>query len=460
MPRQKPPEDEPEDDDEADDESDEDVDDDDGDEDDDSDDDDDDESDDEESEPDEDDSSDESSEEEQPRRRRRFSRSTPPSGMGRPSTGPARRPAARAAPAERSSVVAEADTETEVAPDISLWPGTAEAARQVGKHPSTIKLWRTQNRIRAIQDASGCWRHHPDDLAETIGTPDQTDPGSVLASGMSAIVQQGERANDRLIAMTELSVDGLKETILLLRSELKRVYDRNELLEKHIEALRDKHAATHADDLKHERFIKKLELKHELDVSGAAETSVRLNGLLSILGPIAASIGARVLGNIAEAERSDAQIAGAIPRPGSAAPEAAKAAPSEPGPSSPVAPSSPADAAAVTSTESDRDLPMETRIASAMSRLCAAIRLLDKPAFSGLRAMLPPNVAAALDDVAQNQSDSTVGRALAVIVQAAQNLSDLQFRALEPIAPRDVAAVLAELRVLLRNVQVQPDNPS
>ena len=458
MPRQKPPEDEPEDDDEADDESDEDVDDDDGDDDDDSDDDDDDESDDEESEPDEDDSSDESSEEERPRRRRRFSRSTPPSGMGRPSTGPARRAATSAAPRMGSDVVAE--TETELAPDISSWPGTAEAARQVGRHPSTIKLWRSQSRIRAIQDASGCWRHHPDDLAEAVDTPDQTDPGSVLASGMNAIVQQGASANERLLAMTEIATEGLKDAAGVLRKELERAYERINDLENKLAELRDKHAATHADDLKHERFIKKLELKHELDVSGAAETSVRLNGLLSILGPIAASIGARVLGNIAEAERSDARIAGAIPGPGSAAPEAAKAAPSEPGPSSPVAPSSPADAAAATSTESDRDLPMETRIASAMSRLCAAIRLLDKPAFSGLRAMLPPNVAAALDDVAQNQSDSTVGRALAVIVQAAQNLSDLQFRALEPIAPRDVAAVLAELRVLLRNVQVQPDNPS
>jgi hypothetical protein len=450
LPRRKQPEDEPEDDVEADDDADDDVDDDSDDESDDDDDADDDTSEDEESEPDEDDSSDESPEEERPRRRRRFSRSTPPSSMGRPSTGPARRAAARPTRLGHDEVLVE-ETKTELAPDISTWPGTAEAARQVGRHPSTIKLWRTQSRIRAVQDASGCWRHHPDDLAEAVDTPDATDPGSVLASGMSAIVQQGASANERLLAMTEIATEGLKDATGVLSGELKNAYVRIRELENDIAELRDKHAATHADDLKHERFIKKLELKHELDVSGSAETSVRLNGLLSILGPIAASIGARLLGRDAEADKVDAKMAGA-PAPASGGAHAA----------APVAPSTPSAETSTTAiaTESDRDVPMETRIAAAMSRLCAAIRLLDKPAFAGLRAMLPPNVAAALDDIAQNESDNAVGRALAIIVQAAQNLSDLQFRALRPIAPQDVAAVLGELRELLRNVEVTPESPA
>jgi hypothetical protein len=437
LPRRKAPPTEPEDDVEADDEAgdadDDDIDDDEADDDDgdtDIDADEDDESDDASDEPEEDDDP----EEEAPKPRRRFRRSTPPSGMGRPSTGPARRPAPRATAPERAAVVAETEPETEVAPDISLWPGTSEAARQVGKHPSTIKLWRSQNRIRALQDASGCWRHHPDDLAEAIGTPDQTDPGAVLASGMTAIVQQGDRANDRLIAMTELSVDGLKETIILLRSELKRVYDRNELLEKHIEALRDKHAATHSDDLKHERFLKKLELKHELDVTGAQETSVRLNGLLAILGPIAASIGARLLGNLVQADTLERAVAsgvtGETPSP--------QPAPGSPPPATPPP------------TES-RLVPLETRITDAMGRLCAAVRALDNSAFAGLRAMLPSPVAEALDDIIKNENDSVVGKALATIVKAAQNLSDLQFKALRPIAPQTIAAILAELREILKN---------
>lgn len=414
-----------------------------------------------------------------PRRARRGDARGAPgsSGMGRPSTGPARRPAAaqsterRAAATQRTERAAavnaaaepESSVDSELAPDISTWPGTTEAAKIVGRHTSTIKLWRTQNRIRALQDASGCWRHHPDDLAEAIDVPDGTDPGSVLASGMSAIVQQGANANERLLAMTSLTTDGLKETIILLRIELKRVYDRNEVLENRISELRDKHAATHADDLKHERFIKKLELKHELDVTGASETSVRLNGLLAILGPIAASIGARLLGNVAAAEKHERQMASnaaaesapAAPSPGSSSGSAADPSGDAAASSAASSTASPAAAATVTepstlarSTES-RLVPVETRIADAMGRLCVAIRLLDKPAFAGLRAMLPPNVAAALDDVSKNESDSAVGRALAIIVKAAQNLSDLQFRALRPIAPADVAAALSELRAII-----------
>jgi hypothetical protein len=396
---------------------------------------------------------------ERPRRARRGARV--PSGMGRPSTGPAPRPAS-----ERDVVTAAASVETEIVPDISSWPGTTEAARMVGRHTSTIKLWRAQGRIRATQDGSGCWRHHPDDLAEAIDTPDSTDPGSVLASGMSAIVAQGASASERLLRMTELSTNGLKDATQVLSEELKRAYDRIALLEEKLAILRDKHAATHADDLKHERFIRRLDQRHELEIAGAQETSARLSGLLVILGPIAASIGARLLGKTALGDAIDASIAagsagaGAVPPP-----SAATASPSvdantsklqEPPPldlsaRSDGAPSAPA---VVSSSLIHSQLPetvsIETRIADAMGRLSVVIRLLDKPAFAGLRAMLPPEVARALDDIARNENDSVVGRALAVIVRAAQNLSDLQFMALRPIAPSDVTAILSELRELLR----------
>ncbi len=372
-------------------------------------------------------------------RSRQRGRSRGASGMGRPSTGPAPRPA----PTPLGDVVT--DVVTELAPDIATWPGTAEAARQVGRHPSTIKLWRTQGRIRATQDGSGCWRHHPDDLAEAVDTPDATDPGSVLASGMSAIVQQGASANERLLRMTELTTDGLKDAAKVLSDELKRAYARIEELEKKLSDLRDKHAATHADDLRHERFIRRLDLKHELDIAGAKETSARLNGLLITLGPIAASIGARLLGRdqeAAELERSAVTGKPAPPQNSGDAPQPPASATAAT--SSIIAPPFPVSSALTDS------MPIETRIADAMGRLCVAIRLLDQPQFAGLRAMLPPQVAAALDDIAQNQNDSVVGRALAVIVKAAQNLSDLQFMALRPIAPADVAAVLAELRQLIR----------
>jgi hypothetical protein len=257
---------------------------------------------------------------------------------------------------------------------------------------------------------------------------------------MHAIVQQGVSANERLLSMTELATDGLKDAAKVLSTELERAYVRIAVLEVRLAELRDKHASTHESDLRHERFLKKLDQKHELDLSGAHETSVRLNGLLAILGPIAASIGARLLGNEAGAQSADQAIVtsnglsavASAPVPSDAAPNGAAPHP-EP-----------------LTTHLPRTAPMETRIADAMGRLCATIRLLDKPAFMGLRAMLPPPVAMALDDIAKNEGDSSVGRALAVIVKAAQNLSDLQFMALRPIAPATVAAVLAELRVLLR----------
>ena len=201
-----------------------------------------------------------------PRRPRRLNLGL--TGMGRPSTGPRRRYAAQASVAGAVTTGA-VESDTEVAPDISMWPGTADAAKQANRHPSTIKLWRAQGRIRAIQDGSGCWRYHPEDLVESMDTPDATDPGSVLASGMSAIVAQGAAANERLLQMTVLATDGLKDTTAVVSGELKRAYARIAELENKLSELRDKHAATHEGDLKHARFMRRLDQKHELELEGA-----------------------------------------------------------------------------------------------------------------------------------------------------------------------------------------------
>lgn len=318
---------------------------------------------------------------------------------------------------------------TELAPEIASWPGTAEAAKMVGKHPSTIKLWRTQGRIHAVQDPSGAWRHNPDDLAENINAPDQTDPGTVLATGMTAIVQQGANANERLIAMTELATEGLKGASVVLSKELERAYARIAELEVKLAELREKNVSSHIEDLRHERHMRRLDQRHELTVIGSKETSARIEGLLAIVGPIAASIGARLLGKDAEADAIEARASGAPLSPSGA-------------PSPPASPSA---------SETAADMPFETRLTHTMSRLCEALRRLDGPALARLRAMMPPPVAAALDDVVSGKGDSVVGQALATIIKAAQGLSDLQFMTLRPIAPADVAAVLTELRDLLRD---------
>lgn len=390
-----------------------------------------------------------------PRARRRrvgAGRARGAGGMGRPSTGPA--PRAAATPGRVASVSAPAaEVDAELAPDISSWPGTTEAARQVGRHTSTIKLWRAQGRIRAVQDATGCWRHHPDDLAEAIDTPDQTDPGSVLASGMTAIVQQGASASERLLRMTEIATDGLKDASGVLSKELERAYARIAELEVKLAELRDKNAVTHEADLKHERFIRRLGMKHELELAGAVETSKRLDGLLSILGPIAASIGARMLGKEFEALRADAVAAGtgAGPGPEGSAPR--------PNPQPPAPDPAPPSTAGSGPASDDHLVALKIRITDLMSRLCHTLRVLPDPAFQGLRAMLPPAVQEALDDVRNGTSDSAVGAALATIVRVAQNLSDLQFMALRPIVPADVAAIMAELRTLLRNDSPAPESP-
>lgn len=358
----------------------------------------------------------------------RRARARADSGMGRPSTGPAVR--VEAAAPEVSVSAAETagtpvDPETELAPDISAWPGTSDAAKAVGRHPSTIKLWRTQGRIRAIQDATGCWRHNPDDLAESLDTPDQTDPGTVLATGMTAIVQQGASANERLLRMTEIATDGLKDATGVLSEELKRAYARIAELEEKLRDAREKLSATHVEDLKHERQMRRLDQRHELTVAGGKEVTARIEGLLTIIGPIAASIGARLLGQEAAAQAIEAKATGA---PAAGSPSAVTAAPSP-----------------------KEDMPFEAKITEAMGRLCFALRSLDGPALQTLRVMMPLHVQQALDDVLHGTSDSAVGKALAVIIKAAQGLSDLQFATFRPIAPADVANVLAELRELLRS---------
>jgi hypothetical protein len=378
-------------------------------------------------------------------------------GMGRPSTGPAPPPSRPPLESRGSAVSAAAapeqlSPEAELAPDVTSWPGTSDAARIAGKHVSTIKLWRVQGRIRAIQDASGCWRHHPDDLAESVDTPDQTDPGAVLAQGMTAIVQQGSNANERLLAMTGIATAGLETAAGVLSTELERAYAKIASLEEKLADATVKLAATRELDLKHERYMTRLGQKHELELVGSKETSARVDGLLTIIGPIAASIAARLLGNLALAERAEARAVGA-PEPrgsqvsGLASEEETRSEPRAAAPS----PLAPLDA------KDDRLVPIETRITDAMSRLCLAIRGLDGPAFQGLRAMMPPNVQGALDDILDGKTDSAVGQALATLIRAAQNLSDLQFKALRPIAPADIASVLAELRELIR---VKEDRPS
>lgn len=315
---------------------------------------------------------------------------------GRPSTGPiAREP-------PMTSVATEVF-------DISSWPGTAEAARTVGRHVSTIKLWRQQGRIRAQQDEAGCWRYNPDDLAESMSEPEAPDAGTILATGMASIVEQAANANARLIQMTEVSTTGLKEACTVLAAQLAKAYERIGTLEKERSELLDKASSQLAETFKHERYLKKIQNAHELELSGARESSDRLAGLLKILGPIAASVAARLSGDEKKARGIEAAV-----------------------------------------TSPTRPIAIETRITEAMARLAQAVTELDLPSYQGLRAMLPADVASALDTARSNEStDEERGRALAVIVRSVQKLSPEQFAALSPLVPRPIGIVLGQLRALL-----------
>lgn len=400
----------------------------------------------------------------------------PGGGMGRPSTGPRR----RSVPEPREDAVSGTAADTELVADISTWPGTAEAARMVGRHTSTIKAWRTQGRIRAEQDASQCWRYHPEDLAEAMAEPEGNDPGSVLAAGMAAgmnaIVSQGGTAHERLLTMTEIATDGLKDATKVLSEELKRAYGKIADLEKKLEEANDKLRGDRTAELQHDRYVRRLDHRHELALVGARESSERVSGLLEMIGPIAASIVHRLVGNLAGANAIDAASVGGVVPPSPAAEGAAHGPAPAPDPAAPAtaasstsnsAPSGAVTVSPATSSPSSvlggdqRLVTIEARIADAMARLCFHIRKLDQPAFAGLRAMLPQNVAEALDAIVRAENDQLVGKALAIVVQAAQGLSDLQFKAIRPIAPADVAYVIAELRDLFRSndVVITPDSP-
>lgn len=359
---------------------------------------------------------------------------------GRPSTGP--------------DIVTSPLT-TEVV-DITQWPGTTEAAKQVGRHPSTIKQWRNGGRLRAQLDASGCWRHHPDDLAEIMDTPEATDPGSVLAQGMTAIVSQGASASERLLAMTQIATEGLKDATGVLSGELKRAYVRIAELEKALAELRDKHAAVHLEDLKHERLLTKMRHAHDLELAGARESSERVVGLLTLLAPLAASVAAKLTGDEAKAAEAETKLMGGAP----SAPPAAGPAPPNPKPQTPEPPSPPPEPASPTPPPVSPQSPLEARIADAMIRLLGALRALTADEARALIAMLPKPVGDAVSTVRAEGSDQDrTGKALVVIIRSAQTLPAAQFAALSPLVPQAVSAVLAELRELCDEDTEAPTPP-
>jgi hypothetical protein len=294
--------------------------------------------------------------------------------------------------------------------DTSSWPGTADAAKMAQVHPTTIKNWRNQGRLRAQMGADGNWRHDPDSLAELVGSPETTDPASLLATGMTSIVQQGERANDRILAMTEITTAGMRQSLEIMGHELERAYARIETLEKERGELLDK--ATHAleANFKHERWLKRIDHEHEMAMTDKRDGSSRLAGLLEILGPIGASIAARVVGDETTARKADAKAIGTPVEP----PET-----------------------------------IETKVTRKLGDLLNAVRGLEESEFKALRCMLPDDVAVALDIVRLEVDGSKIGASLAHVCKAACSLPRERFEALIPIAPRTIAVVLTELRALI-----------
>jgi hypothetical protein len=294
--------------------------------------------------------------------------------------------------------------------DMSSWPGTADAAKMAQVHPTTIKNWRNQGRLRAQMGADGNWRHDPDSLAELVGSPETTDPASLLATGMTSIVQQGERANDRILAMTEITTAGMKQSLEIMGHELERAYARIETLEKERGELLDK--ATHAleANFKHERWLKRIDHEHEMAMTDKRDGSSRLAGLLEILGPIGASIAARVVGDETTARKADAKAIGTTVEP----------------------------------VET-----IETKVTRKLGDLLGAVRGLEESEFKALRCMLPDDVAVALDIVRLENDGSKIGASLAHVCKAACSLPKERFEALIPIAPRSIAMVLSELRTLI-----------
>lgn len=301
--------------------------------------------------------------------------------------------------------------------DTSSWPGTADAAKIAGVHFTTIKNWRNRGRLKAQMGLDGNWRHDPDSLAELVGEPETADPASLLAAGMTSIVQQGERAGDRILAMTEITTAGMKQSLEIMGHELERAYARIETLEKERGELLDK--ATHAleANFKHERWLRRIDQAHEMAMTEKRDGSSRLAGLLEILGPIGASIAARVVGDERTAQKADAKAIGTTVEP----PET-----------------------------------IETKVTRKLGHLLDAVRGLEDSEFKALRCMLPDDVAVALDIVRHESDGSKIGASLAHVCKMACSLPRERFEALLPIAPRSIAVILSELRTLIEELERAP----
>lgn len=350
----------------------------------------------------------------------------PPSEVTKPSvrTDPPLRPRGRRRPARMSRQQRELEEETAIEViDYASWPGTAEAAKLVGRHPSTIKLWRQQGKIRAQIDESGVWRHNPDDLLALTEAPEPQDPATLLASGLSSIVAQGERAGERLIEMSTKATKGLETACDVLGEQLQAAYARISELEKKLADVLDRSNNSLEASFRHERLMKKLDHEQSLELEEKKSASAKLMGLLEVIGPIGASIAARVVGNeqlAAKVEERAVEGSGIGGR------------------------------GLGGSRLNTAELPIETRIADAMGRLKGALCELDEATAKAFRLMLPEEVGLAVYTVrTPNVKDSDAGEALAVITKAGCTLPKPQFEQLAPIAPAGVVAVLVELRQLI-----------
>lgn len=295
--------------------------------------------------------------------------------------------------------------------DISSWVSTAEAAKMVGRHPATIKNWRSKGRIRAQLDESGCWRHNPDDLVEAMESPENEDasPANVLAIGMESIVRQGDKAGDRLVAMTEVTTAGLERTCEILQVSLDKAHVRIADLEKKLAEAYDRGMSNLEASYKHERWKLKMQHDHEKEMAERSESGTKLLGLLQVLGPIGATIATQLTAN--SGQRTAGQPA--------------------------------------VSRLDTTSLPFEARVADAMSRLDVALRELDEPTRAGFRLMLPDEVRQAIDAIAEPSTPAEIrGKALGVVIRSAIALPPAQFEALRPVGPATVVAVLAEIRAL------------
>lgn len=292
--------------------------------------------------------------------------------------------------------------------DFSAWPAPVEAAKLAGCHPSTLKRWRNEGRIRAqMNPATGIWHYDPESLAEV---EPETDPATLLATGMTSIVQQGERAGSRLLAMTELTTDAFERAASLLGDQLAAAYERIAVLEKERAEIWDRASAGMEVRYKHERWLRRIDHDHELELTEKRDGSKRLEGLLEILGPIGASIAARVVGNEQAAVAAETKAINGPPEP--------------------------------TPT-------VETRIAQSLATLKTAIRSLDDTEFRAFQLMLPEDTGKALYAVRTQQDGASVGSALAHIARVSCALPREQFDAIIPIAPKAIAMALIELRRLI-----------